>query len=59
MLEGGGMRIHVGKIYSTDMPGFLVVPYDFEANGLFSFFKENKNELFRIRQKVIKCNLVY
>ena len=59
MIEGGPLRIHVGKNYSNEMPGFYVIPFNFEIKELFDYFNENKNEMFRLRKKVINTKSVY
>ncbi len=41
------------------MPGFYAIPYNFEKKELFDYFNENKNEMFRIRKKVISIKSVH
>lgn len=48
------IRLYVSDFYSYDhLPGYLTIPYNFEYKDLFLFFDENKNELLRIRKRVI------
>ena len=34
------------------MPGYLIIPFNFELEKLKNYFNENKSELFRIRKRV-------
>jgi len=36
------------------MPGYLIIPYNFELDDLEKFLKENKYEMFKIKEKVNK-----
>ena len=52
MLENGAIRIMVNKDYSTALPGFFTIPYNFDSEKLFEYFRDNHHELRKIRQKV-------
>ncbi len=48
------IRLFVSDFYSCDyLPGYLVVPYNFEYNDLILYYNENKSELNNIRKRVI------
>lgn len=55
---------HVVRIYVHDkefsydkMPGFLCVPYNFDFEEFRSYFEQSKDEIFRVKKRVIFSEL--
>jgi hypothetical protein len=47
------IRLFVSDKYSHSIPGYLSLPFNFEYKKLINYYEENKNEIFRIRQRFV------
>jgi hypothetical protein len=50
--DGRIIRLYISNEYSIEMPGYIVIPYNFELSEFKAFFELNKNEINKIRTKV-------
>ena len=47
------IRLFVSNCYSSDkLPGYMTIPYNFEFKDLINYYKENKNEILRLKERV-------
>ncbi len=51
------IRLFVSDSYSHDkLPGYLTIPYNFEFKELIDYYRENKGDLLRTKERVSISN---